>query len=139
MVNASTWALMLTGRLLDDDPGKPAAALRRLIRRVGEPVVRNAVAQSMRLLGRQFVLGQTIEECMRNAREREREGYTYSYDMLGDAARTEADALRYIWTPTAARSPPWQRTPRGTCGRTRASRSSCRRCIRATSTPIARR
>ncbi|MBM9594064.1 bifunctional proline dehydrogenase/L-glutamate gamma-semialdehyde dehydrogenase PutA [Roseitranquillus sediminis] len=96
LVNASTWALMLTGRVLDDDPNRPAAALRGLVRRMGEPVVRRAVAQSMRLLGRQFVLGQTIEEGMRNAREREKQGYTYSYDMLGEAARTHADAERYF-------------------------------------------
>ncbi|MEM7177711.1 MAG: bifunctional proline dehydrogenase/L-glutamate gamma-semialdehyde dehydrogenase PutA [Pseudomonadota bacterium] len=95
LVNASTWALMLTGRVLDDDPRKPAAALRNLIRRVGEPVVRTAVAQSMKLLGRQFVLGETIVEGMSNAREYEAQGYTYSYDMLGEAARTDADALRY--------------------------------------------
>ena len=95
LINASTWALMLTGKVLDDDPKKPAAALRGLIRRAGEPVVRTAVAQAMKLLGRQFVLGQTIEEGMRNAREYEREGYTYSYDMLGEAARTDADAIRY--------------------------------------------
>ena len=95
LVNASTWALMLTGRVLDDDPGKPAAALRGLIRRVGEPVVRTAVGQSMRLLGQQFVLGETIADGMKNARAQERRGYTYSYDMLGEAARTEADALRY--------------------------------------------
>ncbi len=95
LINASTWALMLTGKVLDDDPRKPAAALRSLIRRVGEPVVRTAVAQSMKLLGRQFVLGQTIDEGMRNARELEDEGYTYSYDMLGEAARTDADAVRY--------------------------------------------
>ncbi len=96
LVNASTWALMLTGRVLDDDPNRPAAALRGLVRRMGEPVVRRAVAQSMRLLGRQFVLGQTIDEGMKNARERERQGYTYSYDMLGEAARTDADAERYF-------------------------------------------
>ncbi len=96
LVNASTWALMLTGRVLDDDPGRPAAALRGLVRRMGEPVVRRAVAQSMRLLGRQFVLGQTIDEGMKNAREREKQGYTYSYDMLGEAARTEEDAKRYL-------------------------------------------
>jgi len=95
LVNASTWALMLTGRVLDDDPARPAASLRGLIRRLGEPVVRTAVGQSMKLLGRQFVLGQTIAEGMRNAREQERRGYTYSYDMLGEAARTEDDALRY--------------------------------------------
>ncbi len=95
LINASTWALMLTGKVLDDDPRKPAAALRGLIRRAGEPVVRTAVGQAMKLLGRQFVLGQTIEEGMRNAREYERDGYTYSYDMLGEAARTDADAIRY--------------------------------------------
>ncbi len=95
LVNTSTWALMLTGKVLDDDPKKPAAALRRLIRRMGEPVVRTAVAQSMKLLGRQFVLGQTIDEGMRNARDLEAKGYTYSYDMLGEAARTDEDAVRY--------------------------------------------
>ena len=95
LINASTWALLLTGKVLQDDPNKPAAALRSLIRRVGEPLVRTAVAQSMKLLGRQFVLGQTIEEGLRNARDLEQEGYTYSYDMLGEAARTEADAIRY--------------------------------------------
>ena len=95
LINASTWALLLTGKVLDDDPSKPAAALRSLIRRVGEPMVRTAVAQSMKLLGRQFVLGQTIDEGLRNARELEDEGYTYSYDMLGEAARTGADAIRY--------------------------------------------
>ncbi|MEM8793745.1 MAG: bifunctional proline dehydrogenase/L-glutamate gamma-semialdehyde dehydrogenase PutA [Pseudomonadota bacterium] len=102
LVNASTWALMLTGRVLDDDPKKPAAALRNLIRRVGEPVVRTAVAQSMKLLGRQFVLGETIGEGMSNAREHEAEGYTYSYDMLGEAARTDADAVRYTEAYSAA-------------------------------------
>ena len=95
LINASTWALLLTGKVLEDDPEKPAAVLRSLVRRVGEPLVRTAVAQAMKLLGRQFVLGQTIKEGMRNARELEEEGYTYSYDMLGEAARTEADAIRY--------------------------------------------
>ncbi len=95
MVNASTWALMLTGKVLDDDPKGPVAAVRRVVRRLGEPVVRTAVGQSMKLLGRQFVLGETIDDAMRNARELETKGYTYSYDMLGEAARTEADAVRY--------------------------------------------
>jgi len=95
LINASTWALLLTGKVLQDDPTRPAAALRSLVRRVGEPLVRTAVAQAMKLLGRQFVLGQTIKEGMRNARELEKEGYTYSYDMLGEAARTGDDALRY--------------------------------------------
>ena len=95
LVNASTWALMLTGKVLDDEPRGPARALRGLVKRLGEPVVRNAVGQSMKVLGRQFVLGQTIEEGMKNARDLEKKGYTYSYDMLGEAARTDADAVRY--------------------------------------------
>ncbi len=102
LVNASTWALMLTGKVLDDDPRRPAAAIRALVRRAGEPVVRTAVGQAMKLLGRQFVLGETIEAAMKTARDREAEGYTYSYDMLGEAARTEADAVRYAEAYAAA-------------------------------------
>lgn len=95
LINASTWALMLTGKVLDDDETRPVASLRGLVRRLGEPVVRTAVAQSMKLLGKQFVLGQTIEEGMKHARELETKEYTFSYDMLGEAARTDDDAVRY--------------------------------------------
>ncbi|MBA3480060.1 MAG: bifunctional proline dehydrogenase/L-glutamate gamma-semialdehyde dehydrogenase PutA, partial [Lautropia sp.] len=96
MINASTWALMLTGRLLDEDAAEgPAGALRGLIRRLGEPVVRVAVAQAMKALGQQFVLGQTIEEALQRGQPMLARGYTYSYDMLGEAARTAADAARY--------------------------------------------
>ncbi|MEO1470772.1 MAG: proline dehydrogenase family protein, partial [Pseudomonadota bacterium] len=95
LVNASTWALMLTGRVLDDDPSRPARTLRGMIRRMGEPIVRTCVAQAMRILGAQFVLGETIGDGIRKARSLEATGYTYSYDMLGEAARTEADARRY--------------------------------------------
>ena len=63
--------------------------------RLGEPVLRQALLQAMRVLGRHFVLGQTIEQAIRRAREAERKGYRYSYDMLGEAARTAADAERY--------------------------------------------
>jgi RHH-type proline utilization regulon transcriptional repressor/proline dehydrogenase/delta 1-pyrroline-5-carboxylate dehydrogenase len=97
-VNASTWGLMLTGRFirLDLDPeGDIGAWFGRLVQRLGEPVVRQALMQAMRVLGRHFVLGQTIEQAMRRAREAEREGYRYSYDMLGEAARTTPDAERY--------------------------------------------
>lgn len=94
LVNASTWALMLTGRLLDDGDD-PVSTLRPLLRRAGEPVVRKAVGQSMKLLGKQFVLGRTIDEAVKEARDLEKDGYTYSYDMLGEAARTDADARRY--------------------------------------------
>ncbi|PJK29810.1 bifunctional proline dehydrogenase/L-glutamate gamma-semialdehyde dehydrogenase PutA [Minwuia thermotolerans] len=95
LVNASTWALMLTGRVLEDEEPGIAGALRGLVRRMGEPVIRTAVAGAMKELGGQFVLGQTIEEAMKRGRPMEEKGYTYSYDMLGEAARTEADAARY--------------------------------------------
>ena len=100
LVNASTWALLLTGQLLDDGAGDhhlhPVTALRSLIKRLGEPVVRTAVSQAMKFLGKQFVLGQTIEEAVSEAAELESQGYTYSYDMLGEAARTANDAERYF-------------------------------------------
>jgi RHH-type proline utilization regulon transcriptional repressor/proline dehydrogenase/delta 1-pyrroline-5-carboxylate dehydrogenase len=97
-VNASTWALMLTGRLLHAEPAEHDlhGALRRLVARSGEPLVRQAVTAAMRILGRQFVIGRTIEEAMERAREAERQGYRHSYDMLGEAARTAADAARYF-------------------------------------------
>ena len=95
MVNASTWALMLTGRVLEDEEPGVAGALRGLVRRMGEPVIRTAVSGAMRELGGQFVLGQTIDEAMKRGRSMEEKGYTYSFDMLGEAARTEADAARY--------------------------------------------
>jgi len=95
LVNAATWGLLLTGRVLDDDPGRPAAALRGLVRRMGEPVVRTAVGQAMKLMGRNFVLGETIRAAMDRARTLEAKGFTYSYDMLGEAARTHGDAERY--------------------------------------------
>lgn len=95
LVNASTWALMLTGKVLDDDAPGPAQALRGAIRRLGEPVIRTAVGRAMKEMGRQFVLGETIRSAMKRAAGMEARGYTYSYDMLGEAARTEADAARY--------------------------------------------
>ncbi|MEM1306498.1 MAG: proline dehydrogenase family protein, partial [Pseudomonadota bacterium] len=99
LVNATTWALLLTGRVLDDDAAtgsSPVAALRGFVKRVGEPVVRVAVGRAMRILGEQFVLGETIEDGVRKARANEQRGVTYSYDMLGEAARTAADADRYF-------------------------------------------
>ncbi|MWP38705.1 bifunctional proline dehydrogenase/L-glutamate gamma-semialdehyde dehydrogenase PutA [Rhodobacter sphaeroides] len=95
LVNASTWALMLTGKVLDDREPGVAGHLRGLVRRLGEPVIRKAVARAMKEMGRQFVLGETIEGAMERAAELEAKGYSYSYDMLGEAARTEADARRY--------------------------------------------
>ncbi|HEY1432053.1 MAG TPA: bifunctional proline dehydrogenase/L-glutamate gamma-semialdehyde dehydrogenase PutA [Stellaceae bacterium] len=97
-VNASTWALMLTGRLLHAEPAERdlRSTLRRLIARSGEPLVRQAVTAAMRILGHQFVIGRTIEEAIERAAEAERHGYRHSYDMLGEAARTAADAARYF-------------------------------------------
>src|ERR1700720_378984 len=95
-VNASTWALMLTGRLLrPDNEGDLGDVLRRLVARSSEPVWRQAVTAAMRILAGQFVMGRTIEEALDRARDAERHGYRHSYDMLGEAARTMADAERY--------------------------------------------
>ncbi|MCX7645188.1 MAG: bifunctional proline dehydrogenase/L-glutamate gamma-semialdehyde dehydrogenase PutA [Rhodobacteraceae bacterium] len=102
LVNASTWALMLTGRVLDDREPGIAGHLRAAVKRLGEPVIRAAVARALKEMGRQFVLGETIESAMRRAAEFEARGFTYSYDMLGEAARTEADALRYLAAYQAA-------------------------------------
>ena len=95
LVNASTWALMLTGKVLDDREPGIAGHLRAAVKRLGEPVIRTAVSRAMKEMGRNFVLGETIDKAMDRARELEAKGYTYSYDMLGEAARTEGDARRY--------------------------------------------
>ncbi|MEE8534984.1 MAG: bifunctional proline dehydrogenase/L-glutamate gamma-semialdehyde dehydrogenase PutA, partial [Kiloniellales bacterium] len=98
-VNASTWALMLTGRVVrldEGDTGDLAGILRRLVHDSGEPVIRGAVTQAMRILGRQFVMGRTIAEALARAKSDEARGYRFSYDMLGEAARTMADARRYL-------------------------------------------
>ncbi|MCL4676263.1 MAG: proline dehydrogenase family protein, partial [Pararhodobacter sp.] len=95
LVNASTWALMLTGRVLDEGEPGVAGHLRAAVKRLGEPVIRTAVGRAMKEMGRQFVLGETIQAAMKRGAGMEARGYTYSYDMLGEAARTESDALRY--------------------------------------------
>ncbi|MFQ1701636.1 bifunctional proline dehydrogenase/L-glutamate gamma-semialdehyde dehydrogenase PutA [Loktanella agnita] len=95
LVNASTWALMLTGRVLDDEKPGMTRHLRSAVKRLGEPVIRTAVARAMREMGRQFVLGETIQKAMKRAEGMQAKGFTYSYDMLGEAARTDADARGY--------------------------------------------
>lgn len=96
-VNAATWGLVVTGKLTAsaDDRGL-ATALTRLVARVGEPVIRRGVDLAMRMMGEQFVTGQTIDEALRHAKDREARGYGFSYDMLGEAATTAADAARYL-------------------------------------------
>ncbi len=95
LVNASTWALLLTGKVLDDRKPGLTGALKGAIKRIGEPMIRAAVSRAMREMGRQFVLGENIVAAIKRAGTRQAAGYTYSYDMLGEAARTEADARNY--------------------------------------------
>ena len=96
LVNASTWGLYLTGAVLREDrTGTLADTLRGAVKRLGEPVIRTAVTAAIREMGRQFVLGTSIEGAMARARGFAAKGYTFSYDMLGEAAMTEVDAARY--------------------------------------------
>jgi len=95
-VNAATWGLVVTGKLTATTPqaGLPAALV-RLIGRGGEPLIRRGVDLAMRMMGEQFVTGQTINEALANSRRLEARGFRYSYDMLGEAATTAEDAARY--------------------------------------------
>ena len=95
-VNAATWGLVVTGKLTAsvDDSGL-GNALTRLLARAGEPVIRRGVDLAMRMMGEQFVTGETIAEALKRARPLERRGFRYSYDMLGEAAMTARDADRY--------------------------------------------
>ena len=96
-VNASAWAFMLTGRVLTVEGAQHgiAAAIARMIRRMGEPVIRTALRRCMRVLARQFVMGRTIDEALARANTAEGRRWRYSFDMLGEAAKTHADAERY--------------------------------------------
>ncbi|MBK9682961.1 MAG: trifunctional transcriptional regulator/proline dehydrogenase/L-glutamate gamma-semialdehyde dehydrogenase [Betaproteobacteria bacterium] len=96
-VNAAAWGLLLTGKLVATHSASGlAATLRRIVARGGEPLVRMGVDRAMRMMGEQFVTGQTIEQALVNARPREARGFRYSYDMLGEAALTAADAQAYF-------------------------------------------
>ena len=93
LVNASTWALMLSGKILTEPQGSGIAEiLHGAVKRLGEPVIRVAVQRAMKEMGHQFVLGQTIQEALKRGEANAQSGYTYSYDMLGEAALTAADA-----------------------------------------------
>ncbi len=97
LVNAATWGLALTGRLLrEEDLGQAglSAALLRIVARQSEPLMREAMEAAMRIMGRQFVMGRTIDEALKRAGEGTE--WRYSFDMLGEAARTAADAARYL-------------------------------------------
>ncbi len=96
-VNAATWGLLLTGRLVATHSEKGlGAALRRLTAKGGEPLIRKGVDMAMRMMGEQFVTGETIAQALEHARPLEAQGFRYSYDMLGEAALTAQDAARYL-------------------------------------------
>jgi RHH-type proline utilization regulon transcriptional repressor/proline dehydrogenase/delta 1-pyrroline-5-carboxylate dehydrogenase len=98
-VNASTWGLMLTGKILTMDEigtGNPTRMLGKLVSRAGEPVVRTAMRQAMKIMGHQFVMGRNIGEALKRAMKSTDLPYRYSFDMLGESALTAADAQRYL-------------------------------------------
>ncbi len=96
-VNAAVWGLMLTGKMTATSSEKSlASSLTRLIGKGGEPLIRQGVHRAMKLMGEQFVTGQTISEALANSRALEKAGFRYSYDMLGEAALTAQDAERYL-------------------------------------------
>ncbi len=132
-VNAATWGLVVTGKLTTTVSDRSlSAALTRLIARAGEPVIRRGVDMAMRMMGEQFVTGETIDEALDRSRPLEARGFRYSYDMLGEAATTAADAERYYRDYENAIHAIGRRPAGGASSRGPASRSSSRRCIRAT-------
>ena len=102
-VNAAAWGLLITGKLVaTHSEASLGQALTRLIGKSGEPLIRKGVDMAMRMMGEQFVTGQTIAEALARARVREAQGFRYSYDMLGEAALTADDAARYLASYEAA-------------------------------------
>ncbi|HAV04949.1 MAG TPA: bifunctional proline dehydrogenase/L-glutamate gamma-semialdehyde dehydrogenase PutA, partial [Pseudomonas sp.] len=98
LVNFAAWGLVMTGKVVDPETadGRPKNVIGRLLKRSGEPVIRAAMNQAMKLMGKQFVLGRTIAEALKNGRPEREKGYTYSFDMLGEAALTAEDAAKYM-------------------------------------------
>jgi RHH-type proline utilization regulon transcriptional repressor/proline dehydrogenase/delta 1-pyrroline-5-carboxylate dehydrogenase len=96
-VNASSWGLLLTGGLVDyANQQNQFGFLKKTLGKVGEPVIRKAMNIAMKVMGQQFVMGETIDDAVRRAQDKERNGYVYSYDMLGEGARTQKDADDYF-------------------------------------------
>ncbi|MBS0456439.1 MAG: bifunctional proline dehydrogenase/L-glutamate gamma-semialdehyde dehydrogenase PutA [Proteobacteria bacterium] len=116
LVNASSWGLMLTGRMVGlagETRRNAVGALRRLVGRAGEPVIRLAVRQAMRIMGHQFVMGRTIDEALARSHKAEG-GYRHSFDMLGEGAFTQKDAARYLQAYRKAIGAIGASGPRGT-------------------------
>ncbi len=105
-LHLSSWALMLSGKIMKDNKGIMGESNKnifgKMVKRMGEPVIRQAMLQAMKILGQQFVMGQTIEEALKRSTEMEKLGYRYSYDMLGEGARNWTDAKRYFQTYSQA-------------------------------------
>lgn len=98
-VNASSWGLLITGSMVDYADNRKQDSfglLKRTIGRLGEPVIRKSMNYAMKIMGQQFVMGETIVAATERAATKEQQGYVYSYDMLGEGARTMADAERYL-------------------------------------------
>ncbi|WP_154124883.1 bifunctional proline dehydrogenase/L-glutamate gamma-semialdehyde dehydrogenase PutA [Grimontia hollisae] len=98
-VNASTWGLLLTGKVVSIDERKEGGStkvLNRLVNKMSEPVIRQAMHQAMKVMGHQFVLGRSINEALKNGESQRKKGFTYSFDMLGEAALTMQDAKKYF-------------------------------------------
>ena len=97
-VNASTWGLMLTGKIIDVDENKKGLSkiFDKLLNKTGEPAVMAGVYQAMKVMGKQFVMWRTIKEALKRSRSKRHSDYRFSFDMLGEAALTQADADRYL-------------------------------------------
>ncbi|MBZ6066501.1 bifunctional proline dehydrogenase/L-glutamate gamma-semialdehyde dehydrogenase PutA [Aeromonas schubertii] len=99
LVNASTWGLMLTGKIIKLDKkldGNPANLLGRMVNKLGEPMVRSAMYAAMKIMGKQFVLGRDMKEALKASRKQREQGFTHTYDMLGESALTMQDADKYL-------------------------------------------
>lgn len=100
LVNASTWGLMLTGKVFklggEDKKSSSIGLLDKMVNKMGEPVVRSAMYAAMKIMGKQFVLGRDMGEALKASRKQRQRGYTHSYDMLGEAAITAKDAAKYL-------------------------------------------
>ncbi|MFT5756965.1 MAG: RHH-type proline utilization regulon transcriptional repressor/proline dehydrogenase, partial [Alteromonadaceae bacterium] len=98
-VNASSWGLLITGTMLnyaDKHKKESFGLLKKIVARLGEPVIRKSMNYAMKIMGKQFVMGETIIAATERAADKEQQGYVYSFDMLGERARTMNDADKYF-------------------------------------------